>query len=521
MQKAGNGQQGPREETRYRMTADPRGLCLIFNNKIFRTADGFPIPDLPTREGTDVDRGCPVQIDATPDDHVFIPEHTDFLIAHSTLPEFASFRIPQNGSFFVDKLTEVLNNHAHSQDIVKMLTMVNDKIASVDLFHAHVTGISKQASVFSSSLRKDLYFNTGSPSDAADDNFTTSALAQRALLDRLVSFHEYEEPIAATRTTPLPLSAKAQAALSRTFRQLSISSDPPSSPSGSQHPPEAAPSGSPDADTSAILGRIMQVIASNQQPSTASGADHDDPSADDDASEDHVYMGADLTPLGPASWWLDVDAKNARKESEAALMSLGNCPGTFLFRRCTDDSVPAVLSVLYVKPDTDLPAVGHYKLNVDDEGVYLTGLTKFHTIFDLIEHYLHRADGMCTELTVPCPGLQRTKPGTSNLSSTEKHQQPPNKTVSTEANNATPAFNPNKDPSFSKRWQFSEIFSREGGKLQGENSDIVLHVPTGAVINGNVEIKGAVSTNLEEVQRSLPFGTDEWIVSPVVEYSAT
>nr|KAG5689255.1 hypothetical protein BaRGS_006375 [Batillaria attramentaria] len=354
-------------------------------------------------QGPIAQRGCPVQADATPDDHVFIPEHTDFLIAHSTLPGFASFRSPQNGSFFVDKLTE---------DIVKMLTMVNDKIASVDLFHAHEAGISKQASVFSSSLRKDLYFNIGSSSGAADDNFTSSGLAQRALLDRLVSFHEYEEPIAATRTTPLPLSAKAQAALSRTFRQLSTSSDPPSSPIGGQHPPEAAPSGSPDADTSAILGRIMQIIASNQQPSTASGADHDDPSAHDDASEDHVYMGADLTPLGPArqtgdkymclatipktgkgvyilsSWWLDVDAKNARKESEAALMSLGNCPGTFLFRRCTDDAVPAVLSVLYVKPETDLRAVGHYKLNVDDGGVYLTGLTKFHTIFDLIEHYL-------------------------------------------------------------------------------------------------------------------------------------
>nr|KAG5689254.1 hypothetical protein BaRGS_006374 [Batillaria attramentaria] len=182
-------------------------------------------------------QGCPVQIDATPDDHVFIPEHTDFLIAHSTLPEFASFRIPQNGSFFVDKLTEVLNNHAH-----------------------------------------------------------------RKIRDKYL------------RLATIPKTGK------------------------------------------------------------------------------EVYI--------LSSWWLDVDAKNARKESEAALMSLGNCPGTFLFRRCTDDSVPAVLSVLYVKPDTDLPAVGHYKLNVDDEGVYLTGLTKFHTIFDLIEHYLQNLNiGLFSEST--------------------------------------------------------------------------------------------------------------------------
>ncbi|KAK7490352.1 hypothetical protein BaRGS_00018331 [Batillaria attramentaria] len=42
---------------RYTMTAEPRGLCLIINNRDFTKEDGSPIQGLETRHGTDVDRG--------------------------------------------------------------------------------------------------------------------------------------------------------------------------------------------------------------------------------------------------------------------------------------------------------------------------------------------------------------------------------------------------------------------------------------------------------------------------------
>ncbi|KAK7471877.1 hypothetical protein BaRGS_00035461 [Batillaria attramentaria] len=161
MQETGSGYHAAGEERdhRYKMIADPRGPCLIFNNKTFTAANGAPIPDLPTREGTDIDRGRPVhESDSAPDMQRFIPENTDFLIAHSTLPGYKAFRDPANGSLFIAKLTEVLNSEAHRRDIVKMLTMVNDKLADVDVTLPGYRGISKQASVFQSSLRKDLYF---------------------------------------------------------------------------------------------------------------------------------------------------------------------------------------------------------------------------------------------------------------------------------------------------------------------------------------------------------------------------
>nr|KAG5703209.1 hypothetical protein BaRGS_034120 [Batillaria attramentaria] len=88
------------------------------------------------------------------------------------------------------------------------------------------------------------------------------------------------------------------------------------------------------------------------------------------------------------AWWLDVDAKDGRKESEIVLMLPGNCAGTFLVRRCSDKSVSAVLSVRYDNQQTGDPAVAHYKLKkMDDGGVYFSPKRKFKTVFELLHHY--------------------------------------------------------------------------------------------------------------------------------------
>lgn len=121
-------------------------------------------------------------------------------------------------------------------------------------------------------------------------------------------------------------------------------------------------------------------------------------------------------------------------------------------------------------------------------------------------------------------------------------------------------------PVFSEVWQFSEQFSSHGGQLQGPDSDVILSIPETAIndisdkesshgvsssspspsditsgIKSNdsekqdvttgvtdqndqvakgVRIYGAISTDLETVQRKLRLASTETISSPVAEYFA-
>lgn len=79
----------------------------------------------------------------------------------------------------------------------------------------------------------------------------------------------------------------------------------------------------------------------------------------------------------------------------------------------------------------------------------------------------------------------------------------------------------NEQPAFSKSWQFEQDFSKEGGQLQGYNSDVVLSIPPGAIKKGPiVKVKGAVSTDLDRVHKQLRLSHNEKLVSPVIEYNA-
>ncbi|KAK7491957.1 hypothetical protein BaRGS_00016803, partial [Batillaria attramentaria] len=118
------------------------------------------------------------------------------------------------------------------------------------------------------------------------------------------------------------------------------------------------------------------------------------------------YVCKNDNSLEAQDWFLDVEAKEARGESEILLMLPGNCAGTFLVRRCNDERIPAVLSVRYDK-ETGEPAVAHYRMRrMDDGGVYFNTKRTFHNIFDLIAHYSRHADGLATRLSVPCPRIQ-------------------------------------------------------------------------------------------------------------------
>lgn len=58
-----------------------------------------------------------------------IPTHADFLIVYSTVPGFYSWRNTTHGSWFIQALCTVLQEHAKDTDILNLLTIVNRKVA--------------------------------------------------------------------------------------------------------------------------------------------------------------------------------------------------------------------------------------------------------------------------------------------------------------------------------------------------------------------------------------------------------
>lgn len=58
-----------------------------------------------------------------------IPSCADFLVAYSTPDSYFSWRNTNNGSWFIQSISEVFTQHAHQLDLMTMLTMVNRKVA--------------------------------------------------------------------------------------------------------------------------------------------------------------------------------------------------------------------------------------------------------------------------------------------------------------------------------------------------------------------------------------------------------
>ena len=57
-----------------------------------------------------------------------VPMHSDFLISHSTINGFYSWRNTAAGSWFIQSLVSVLEKEVTDQDIVSILTSVNKKV---------------------------------------------------------------------------------------------------------------------------------------------------------------------------------------------------------------------------------------------------------------------------------------------------------------------------------------------------------------------------------------------------------
>ena len=84
-----------------------------------------------------------------------IPDQADMLMAYSTVSGYASFRNLHYGSRFVRCLVEVFREKAGHEDVLSMLTMVNDSISSIGEVD------SKQVGQPTSTLTKKLFFWPG------------------------------------------------------------------------------------------------------------------------------------------------------------------------------------------------------------------------------------------------------------------------------------------------------------------------------------------------------------------------
>ncbi|CAL8267959.1 unnamed protein product [Boreogadus saida] len=109
--------------------------------------------------GTILDHG--IQTDSSSDESWDrIPVEADFLYAHSTAPGYYSWRNEGKGSWFMQALCGMLNEHSNKLELMQIMTRVNHKVA-LDFESASSTpGFSakKQIPCIISMLTKDFYF---------------------------------------------------------------------------------------------------------------------------------------------------------------------------------------------------------------------------------------------------------------------------------------------------------------------------------------------------------------------------
>ncbi|XP_037352392.1 caspase-7-like [Talpa occidentalis] len=91
--------------------------------------------------------------------HYKVPVEADFLFAYSTAPGCYSWQSPGTGSWFIQSLCDVLNEHGKSLDLIKILTRVNLRMARNFQSRTDDPDMSKQQiPSIASMLTKLLYF---------------------------------------------------------------------------------------------------------------------------------------------------------------------------------------------------------------------------------------------------------------------------------------------------------------------------------------------------------------------------
>ena len=103
-----------------------------------------------------------------------------------------------------------------------------------------------------------------------------------------------------------------------------------------------------------------------------------------------------------SSWFF---GKISRREAEKLLLNGSDfARGTFLVRN--SEQTPGAYSLSIRDSDINKGGehVKHYKIKrLDDGGYFVTSKQKFSTLPDLVAHYSQEANGLCHQLTKPCP----------------------------------------------------------------------------------------------------------------------
>ncbi|XP_069913304.1 caspase-7 isoform X1 [Oryctolagus cuniculus] len=109
-------------------------------------------------DGIQADSGPINDTDANPRHK--IPVEADFLFAYSTVPGYYSWRNPGRGSWFVQALCSILDEHGKELEVMQILTRVNDRVARHFESQSDDPRFNekKQIPCVVSMLTKELYF---------------------------------------------------------------------------------------------------------------------------------------------------------------------------------------------------------------------------------------------------------------------------------------------------------------------------------------------------------------------------
>ncbi|XP_039308888.1 caspase-1 [Solenopsis invicta] len=101
-----------------------------------------------------------------------IPTHADFLIAHSSVQGFFTWRDPSEGTWYIQCLCDVLDEHGTEMDLMSMLTITARKVAT-EYASVHVDDDlhnKKQVPSVTTMLTRFVYFPQKSVTDSEKDN---------------------------------------------------------------------------------------------------------------------------------------------------------------------------------------------------------------------------------------------------------------------------------------------------------------------------------------------------------------
>ena len=144
----------PQPSDTYHTLADKPKLFFTQNCRGDRVERGVTIkPDDDTYGGgneTETDSKDETDSGKVP---ITIPTEADILVAYSSVDGYESHRNTEKGSWFIIKLTQVLEKHAHNMSLTDMLVIVNEAVGGM-VFEKG----KKQMPCFTSTLRKVVHF---------------------------------------------------------------------------------------------------------------------------------------------------------------------------------------------------------------------------------------------------------------------------------------------------------------------------------------------------------------------------